>query len=348
MNVQPGNAQIQGQRAEQQDAFGFGRFDDPAFLAHGGYLAVLADGMGGLLDGGEAARRAVRAFLEGYAAKAPEEPIPAALERALADANRVVHALAVAGAGEGDCGTTLVAAVLHQGALHWVAAGDSRLYHYEAASGGLRQLSTDHDFGRLLDQEVVAGYLEPDEAASHPDRRALTSFLGLAEIPEVSRSAEPLPLEPGDRVLLCSDGVYQAVPTAELAEALALPAQAAAEGILARVADAHHLHQDNATLALLALDADAPTAPTPAPRRVGPLLWLLTVLLALFAAFYYGGLGEPWLTPFLSSPPPVPADASAPSNAVPVAHTEPTPWERSAPTSSAAPAAPTSPSPTPP
>ena len=304
VTVNPGNAQILGQRSEQQDAFGFGRFDDPEFLAHGGYLAVLADGMGGLLHGGEAARQAVLTLIDGYAAKPPDVSIPAALDRALDAANREVHALAADGPGEGECGTTLVAAVLHGSDLHWVAVGDSRLYRFEAATGGLHQLNADHRYGRQLDQDVAAGYLTPDEAEAHPDRDALTSFLGLAAIPDVDRSVEPLALAPGDRVLLCSDGVYRALDSAELAAALALPAQAAAERIMAAANAADDPHQDNATVAVLALDPEPVRTEIVAPaRRVRSVLWVLLALTALLAAVYHGALGERWVWPFGSAGP---------------------------------------------
>lgn len=322
VRVDPGNAQIQGRRVEQQDAFGFGRFDDAVFLAHGGYLVVLADGMGGLLDGREAAWRAVLGFIENYSAKAPKEPIPAALDRALAAANREVHALASGGAGEGECGTTLVAAVVQADRLHWVSVGDSRLYHFDRTTGALRQLNADHRYARELERAVAAGYLAAEEAETHPDREALTSFLGLTEIPELDHSAQALDLGPGDRVLLCSDGVYRALDTAALAAALALPAQAAAERLVAGVSAADDPHQDNATVAVLALEADGVPAPAegPAPprRRVRPWLWLLLAFLALFAAFYHGGLGERWPPPLQPAAPPTPADAPLDGTADPL------------------------------
>ena len=320
VTVSPGNAQTLGQRAEQQDAFGFGRFDDPQFLAHGGYLAVLADGMGGLLDGEEAARQAVRTFIDGYAAKPPDESIPAALDRALDIANREVHALATGGAGEGECGTTLVAAVLQGSELHWVAVGDSHLYHFEAATGGLHQINTDHRYGRELDQDVEAGHLTPEEAEAHPDRDALTSFLGLAVIPEVDRAAPPLAVSAGDRVLLCSDGVYRALDATVLAVALALPAQPGAERIIAAVTAAAHPYQDNATVAVLALDPEPVRTEIVAPaRRVRSVLWVLLALTALLAAVYHGALGERWVWPFGSAGPLDSATAAPGPPVVPLA-----------------------------
>jgi serine/threonine protein phosphatase PrpC len=289
--VSPGNAQIQGRRGEQQDAFGFGPFDDPASRAHAGYLAVLADGMGGMLDGGAAAREAVRAFLVRYAAKSPGEPVPAALAAALTTANQAVYDLALGSSRPGACGTTLVAAVIHRDQLHWVAAGDSRIYHYHAAGTRLEQLNTEHCYARTLEREVAAGRLTAEEIAFFPDRHALTSFLGLAEIPEVDRSREPLELAPGDRVLLCSDGVYQGLDDQRLAAVLARPPQAAADQIMAWLTAADLPGQDNATVAILGLEPDTPdpvTRASPRWRRPQP------VFLAGLALAIALGLGY-WL-----------------------------------------------------
>ncbi len=62
MKIRPGNHQHIGTRKEQQDAFAFSDLSDAAFVRHAGMLALLADGMGGLKEGGEASRLAIRAF----------------------------------------------------------------------------------------------------------------------------------------------------------------------------------------------------------------------------------------------------------------------------------------------
>ena len=97
MQFVPGNAQHVGARNEQQDAFGFSDPGDRKFVAHGGVVGVLADGMGGLECGGEASRVAVRDFLKAYEEKTLEEPVPDALCRALQAANRSVLETARAG-----------------------------------------------------------------------------------------------------------------------------------------------------------------------------------------------------------------------------------------------------------
>src|SRR5690348_14445951 len=112
MRILPGNAQHIGARHSQQDSFGFADPNDQEFIAHAGFLAVVCDGMGGMEHGEAASKTAVRAFLEAYQRKTPEESIPAALERGAFEANREVLAQATQLGLVENMGTTLVAAAL--------------------------------------------------------------------------------------------------------------------------------------------------------------------------------------------------------------------------------------------
>src|ERR1700740_2602520 len=115
------HAQHIGPRRYQQDSLGLGDPQNRAFLAHGGFLAVLCDGMGGMEHGDIASQTAVQAFLEAYARKTIGEPSPAARERSAREANaRVIEAALNLGLKEG-VGTTLVAAVLHAGFLYFLS-----------------------------------------------------------------------------------------------------------------------------------------------------------------------------------------------------------------------------------
>src|SRR5271155_2434553 len=133
MSFLPGNAQHIGARSSQQDSFGFGDPEDKAFLAHGGFVAVVCDGMGGMEHGDLASRTAVRTFLDAYGRKSPAESIPDALERSVREANdRVVEMAHHLGAAE-SVGTTLVAAtVLDSGpenkSMYFISVGDSGLF----------------------------------------------------------------------------------------------------------------------------------------------------------------------------------------------------------------------------
>lgn len=294
MELRPGNAQWIGRRAEQQDAFGFCGFTQDWHRGEGGVLAVLADGMGGMEAGGAASRLAVRTLMAVFDGRGPDEPVPEALSRALDETNRAVYDLACQGAGEGNTGTTLVAAAVQDGRLHWVAVGDSRLYLYRGADATLTQCSRDHNHLADLMQEVAQGRLNRAQAETDPDAAALTSFVGMAEIPRVDSNLRPLALAPGDRLLLCSDGVHGVLTPAEIAAALRLEAQAGAAALIAAVKAKALETQDNATAATLECRAESPAVPRAPRRRHWPLI-LAGLLGALALGIWIGrDLGH-WL-----------------------------------------------------
>lgn len=255
----PGNAQWIGARHEQQDAFGFAGFDARGQAGPDGVLAVVADGMGGMTGGRAASQAAVRAFLATWTARPARQGVPDALYAAMQAANRAVHDLATATVGEGQTGTTLVAAAVCAGQLFWIATGDSRLYLYRAADGALTPCNEAHNFALNAWRAAPADGPAPDWIASDPDRDALISFLGLAEIPEIDHNVRALTLHPGDRLLLCSDGVDGVLCEEELISALAGDPQSAADRIIARLQGLGRPHQDNATVAILA----CPGGPVP-------------------------------------------------------------------------------------
>jgi PPM family protein phosphatase len=324
MRIIPNNVQYIGTRNEQQDDFGFSDDLDLDFVAHGGVLAIVADGMGGLARGSEASRLAKQTMLEAYEAKPQEEPVPEALARALVAANKAVYALAQQNGQAGEIGTTLVAGVIFEGRLYWVSAGDSRIYLYRR--GRMRQLSTDHDYAKELEQEVAVGKITAEEALTHPMRRALTSYLGLKALPQVSRSMRPLPLQEGDRVLLCSDGLYNALEEQEITELLSSDPREAAEAMITAVEKKNRRSQDNVTVAILACEAETDRAgyalSSERPTGIG-----VFEAVSLLLAFILGGLAN--FSPIQSDlkKPPV-VSSSAPTVGFPASPPQCAPTEK--------------------
>lgn len=316
----PGNAQWIGARQEQEDAFGFAGFDARGQAGPDGVLAVVADGMGGLSEGRAASQGAVSGFLAAWAGQSPDLAVTERLLGAITAANQVVHNLARATAGEGEVGTTLVAAAIHQGHLFWISAGDSRLYLYRAADGSLTPCNEEHNLALQLWRQAPAEGPTPDWIEDHPQRDALISFLGLAEIPEIDRNVRPLALEAGDRLLLCSDGVDGILSPDELKEGLDADPQTAAEGLITRLQELQRRYQDNATVAILACEGwDAPTRVSPMPavidevrprRRRWP--WSGRWALALVSLMLVVGLGVGWWQGRTPAPPAL--EASAPES----------------------------------
>lgn len=248
-DVEPAQAQHTGRRDSQQDACGFGLPADEASAAHAGYLAVLADGMGGMRNGEWAAHHAVQAFIGAYRDKTAVEPVPAALQRALAVANGVVHDEAARLSAVDRMGTTLAVAVVRGLELHWLNVGDSRVYLCE--DGHLMGLSTDHSYAEVLRQRVHRGELSAGEALGHPLRHALTSYLGRAPPVQHAASGAAVQLRPGAWVLLCSDGLTQALDDERIAAELHGRPQQACERLLAAALARCLPDQDNITVSVL-------------------------------------------------------------------------------------------------
>lgn len=255
-NVISGSAQHIGAREEQQDAFGFSALDDPEGVKRYGVLAVLADGMGGFAMGKEASQLAVQTMLHEYSGKTDGEPVPQALKKALYQANKAVYELALYHKLEWNVGTTLIAAVIQEGQLFWISAGDSRIYLYRG--GVLVPLTRDHVYANVLNMRVKAGQLSREEAESHEERHLLTSYLGIPKLDEIDANAAPLLLAAGDWVLLCSDGLYEELTESLLEEAAGMPPQHAAEFILQHILALQKPYQDNATIAILAVHSEKP------------------------------------------------------------------------------------------
>lgn len=279
MKYVAGNAQHIGDRHEQQDAFGFSNPGNKAFLRHGGLLGVLADGMGGMALGSETSKIAVRTFLNSYAGKSPGQSIPGALKRALAEANEAVLSLAGHNGLEDEVGTTLAAAVIHNNSLHWISAGDSRVYLLR--EGRLIQLTTDHVYANKLAVEAASGKISRIEALNDPSRDDLTSYLGLPEIDEIDQNNKPFILKPGDRVLLCSDGLYKGLSEEEIAASLKASPHSACDQLVEQVLSKQRPHQDNVTAIALARNEGESDARS--KRRASKLL-LMIIAALLFAA----------------------------------------------------------------
>jgi serine/threonine protein phosphatase PrpC len=285
------HAQHIGARHYQQDSIGLADPEDYAFLAHGGFLAVLCDGMGGMEHGDVASQTAVRAMLDAYAQKLPAESIPAALERAARIANDQVIAAALALGLKEGVGTTLVAAVLHDGYLYFVSVGDSAIYHVRG--GDVHMVNRPHVFANLLDQAADRGQISRSEAAQHPERESLTSFIGIHDLHEIDHNIEPRPVAAGETILLASDGLFKTLDSAEILECLSGHPQSWPQTLVSRTLARRRPGQDNVSVVSVRLDSGSLgefAPPQPAVKLTAGKIWLLAVLfLLLLAAAFAGG-----------------------------------------------------------
>ena len=236
-----------GRRDYQQDSFG-----QTAVLRNTGILAVLADGMGGLSGGERVSQKIVMEALT-FGSTLQANQVPTALPGMVAGINRAVNQM-LGPKGLYTSGSTVVSALITGNALRWISVGDSRIYLYR--DGQISQLSRDHDLLQDWMPDILEGKRSMAEALRDPDGRKLTSFIGMGELRHVDYNRTPIPLLPGDRVLLMSDGVYGTVSDAEMAAILrdCGSVQLAASHIGQRIMGAALPYQDNYTLIVLGYD----------------------------------------------------------------------------------------------
>ena len=215
--------------------------------------AVLADGMGGHAGGALASSTACQIFMRAY-------------ETSSGDAHaRLGEALLLANASIANCveenpalngmGCTLVGTAFGAAGVEWVSVGDSPMFLVRG--GQISLLNEDHSLAPEIDKLAAAGKITWEDAQSDPRRHFLRSALTGSDIELIDRSREPLGLEPGDVVIIASDGI-QTLSHADILGVVephrAQGPDAIAEALLGAVDAAGDLYQDNTTVVVVGVD----------------------------------------------------------------------------------------------
>lgn len=242
----------QGARHYQEDTAIIWPGEDPFISASDGpadgeLVAVLADGMGGHAGGAIASRTACENFIASFAENDGEnrERLVAALDAAnAAIADKVRQTPALSGMG-----STLVGVHFGEAGVEWVSVGDSPLFLFR--QGEIATLNEDHSLAPELDRLAEAGVITPEVARRDPRRHMLRSAVTGDELDLIDVSRRPLKLEPGDYVILASDGL-QTLEQDEIERIVAAYAEdgpSAVVGALIRAVEAiRDPHQDNTTV----------------------------------------------------------------------------------------------------
>ena len=231
-------------------------------------LFAVADGMGGHRGGEVASQLAVETLEKLFKKRIGELPDQ------VQEANRVVFERSVVDEKVAGMGTTLTAALVEGDRVRLAHVGDSRAYLLR--DGDLRLLTEDHT---LVHRMVTEGEISPDEAETPPQRSVLTRALGVDTAVDVDD--DTVQVRPGDRLLLCTDGLTSMVSEQAVEEVLrAVPdPQEAAERLVQLANEGGGT--DNTTVVVLDFSDDAPAAqpkeepsseaiapaPTPKPAR---------------------------------------------------------------------------------
>ncbi len=187
---------------------------------------LVADGVTSASAGAQASDIAARQIKE-YLLNNSGAPLSARLEQAVRKANQEIVSMAADNPDWSGMSTTLVVAGIEEGNLYVQHLGDSRAYLQREAK--LYQLTVDHSW---VQSAIDSGRITKEQALSHPNRHTIQRFMGANRGVEVDKQmirlgqeeevgddrqmVDHLPLRDGDRVLLCSDGLYNRIPGEEM------------------------------------------------------------------------------------------------------------------------------------
>ncbi|MFC6007650.1 PP2C family protein-serine/threonine phosphatase [Angustibacter luteus] len=238
--------------------------EDSAFVGH--RLALVADGMGGH-DFGEVASTIATGAVVGLDDPNPGGEEPRTLSAAVVAADEQLREAIARTPALRGMGTTMTALLVQDDEVTVAHVGDSRAYLLH--DGELSQVTSDHTVVQLL---VDRGILTPEQAVSHPRGNLITNALQ-GEPEGVHVESVVRPAHPGDRYLLCSDGLSDVVADPAIREALLVSdPDTALDRLVALALDAGA--PDNITCVVVDLRADPPDPPDPPDpaERAAPYL----------------------------------------------------------------------------
>lgn len=279
-------------RSQNEDAFVLYEATDKRQLAEKGHLVLVCDGMGGAKGGRVASSMAVEEISNAYYLSHTGD-VRTGITQAIKSANNKIHQRAKNEDGLNGMGTTAVAAILLGDDAYIAHVGDSRCYLIRNKEISL--LTEDHT---IVQKMVKQGLITADQARNHPEGHILSRSVGVHAEVEVDITLDPLTLQPGDILVLCSDGLHGQVEDDEILQiAIANPAQRAVEKLIALAKERGG--PDNITVQIVR--AHATTANNhvglstvrTAPLRKGALGKVLLFLILLIVIA--GGVGALWL-----------------------------------------------------
>ena len=270
-------------RANNEDAAGAFEPKDTRQLKQSGRLYIVADGLGGHQMGEKASAYAVETLLKVYY-EAPDIPPEKRLRDIIQQVNRYLIAFASKNVASGEkVATTIVATVVRNGALLVANVGDSRAYLLR--DGELHKITRDHSF---VGEMMRAGAITEAEAQQSKFRNRLTRSVGGSDANLEVEIYPPIPLRPGDLILLCTDGLTQYATTEDL---LAATSYGSAREIVERLIHFANAHggSDNITASVIqygkksAKPASLPSWKTLAAVGAGALMLMMLAFLGWYA-----------------------------------------------------------------
>ena len=210
-------------------------------------LWVVADGAGGH-DSGEVASAMIVDTLATLPDRLSAGQLLAQVRLAITHVHQRLRDLAASRGENAMIASTFVSLIVSDGHFAVLWAGDSRCYLLR--HGVLTQVSRDHS---LVQELVDAGHLAPEDAESHPHANIITRAIG-SDDDELILDKVIGTTEPGDRFLLCSDGLSKTLSEAEICSLLGAPDGAPPDELLIAAALAHRVNDNVTAVVVEALD----------------------------------------------------------------------------------------------
>lgn len=242
-----------GGRQSQQDVVKCGLLPDNG-KENRRAAAILCDGMGGTNGGDIASRTCSDGIYKSICELSgqPSEAVPKSLLEFVNSMDQAVFELKDSSGVQLRAGTTLIAAVFYGPNLYWVSVGDSRMYIIRGEQ--IMQMTVDHIYLNKLMSKVQNGDLTYEDAINDRQRDSLTSYIGCGSLSDIDCNGVPFGLEPGDVIVICSDGLYRSLSETEIRLTVGEHPEnmdSAAEGLVGRAIGKGNPDQDNTSVILI-------------------------------------------------------------------------------------------------
>lgn len=242
MRYRVASIQGKGTREKQEDAYFISEVLDDGVIGEKGLLIVVADGMGGMTDGKVASDTVVKEVQQAYLDFDLNKSLPRQLIQVLYRANDAVWNKL-----RGNGGSTAVLGYIINDHLYFSSVGDS--YIWILHDRIITRMNRSHnDLNKRRQECFSKGEIFLSNMTFTNGPKALTNFIGMPQLLGTDTLLQPLHLEPGDTILLCSDGILDALQEKELEDLLSLRSpEEMCEDIVNRIHEKNLQDQDNYT-----------------------------------------------------------------------------------------------------
>ncbi|MBD5464510.1 MAG: SpoIIE family protein phosphatase [Lachnospiraceae bacterium] len=239
--VDIGNAQIIGTREKQDDSFA-------TSIQDYGVMGIVADGIGGYINGNLASQIAVETYLDEFEKRDVTNNLNYYFQKTAVLANERIRDEF----GEAKGGTTVVAVVLIEDKMYWTSVGDSNIAVFR--NGRIIEVNRKENVKNWLEDQYRAGAIGKEEALGSPMDKRLVNYVGYDGFKKADESDRPIFLKKKDKVLIYSDGV-ETLSQIELESILGKRknAQDLADEIMQAIEEKKVRSKDNSTIIILSL-----------------------------------------------------------------------------------------------